>query len=170
MGLEDLPPREERATPHASLIVEPGELPGIDTGIWMGGAHSQMGKPVSPARLSTGWLLDLAGEVPEDLRRLAQREESVVFADIDAHPAAWDRLTGIASEWAEHLRAGHMDSRPSDVFVVCQYGMNRSGLGTGLLLRALGIDAEEAVRRIMLARPGALSNATYRRLVYEWRR
>jgi len=54
---------------------------------------------------------------------------------------------------------------PRDVFVVCQHGMNRSGLVAGLLLRELGLTGEDAVARIVSARPGALSNQTFRRLL-----
>ena len=45
---------------------------------------------------------------------------------------------------------------------MCTHGMNRSGLVTGLILRSLGIGAPEAVDRIRLARPGALSNLHFR--------
>jgi protein-tyrosine phosphatase len=48
---------------------------------------------------------------------------------------------------------------------MCQHGMNRSGLVTGLLLRALGIGPRETVERIRLARPGALANDAFRLMV-----
>jgi hypothetical protein len=43
--------------------------------------------------------------------------------------------------------------------------MNRSGLLTGLLLRELGLSGTLALERILGARPGALSNEAFRRLV-----
>jgi protein-tyrosine phosphatase len=45
--------------------------------------------------------------------------------------------------------------------------MNRSGLVAGLLLRGFGVDHEQAVRLIRAARPGALSNETFVRLLAE---
>ncbi len=41
---------------------------------------------------------------------------------------------------------------------MCQHGMNRSGLVSGLILRSLGVDPESAIQRIRKARPGALAN------------
>jgi hypothetical protein len=45
--------------------------------------------------------------------------------------------------------------------------MNRSGLLAGLILRALGVPAEAALAAVA-ARPGALTNQTYARLVRDW--
>jgi protein-tyrosine phosphatase len=53
------------------------------------------------------------------------------------------------------------------VYSLCTHGMNRSGLVTGLFLRGLGVDAEEAVALIRAARPGALSNESFVRLLRE---
>ena len=43
----------------------------------------------------------------------------------------------------------------------------RSGLIMGLILRALGLEAEESLRAITCCRPGALTNRTFIRLVQE---
>jgi hypothetical protein len=43
--------------------------------------------------------------------------------------------------------------------------MNRSGLVAGLLLRELGMAGTAAVDRIVLRRPGALSNVAFRTIV-----
>jgi protein-tyrosine phosphatase len=48
---------------------------------------------------------------------------------------------------------------------MCTHGMNRSGLVTGLLLRSLGIEGREAIDRIRMARPGALSNQHFHNMV-----
>jgi protein-tyrosine phosphatase len=47
---------------------------------------------------------------------------------------------------------------------MCQHGMNRSGLVSGLILRGLGMDPRETIERIRLARPGALAN-DFRRIL-----
>jgi protein-tyrosine phosphatase len=48
---------------------------------------------------------------------------------------------------------------------MCQHGMNRSGLVTGLLLRGMGVAPREAVDRIRAVRPGALANDHFRLMV-----
>jgi hypothetical protein len=45
--------------------------------------------------------------------------------------------------------------------------MNRSGLMIGLILRALGLAGEDALRAITCCRPGALTNRTFVRLLHE---
>lgn len=59
------------------------------------------------------------------------------------------------------------DSPPERLYVMCSQGFNRSALFAGLLLRHLGLGHEEAVRIIQTARPGALSNQTFLRLIRE---
>ena len=61
----------------------------------------------------------------------------------------------------------HPDQPPTRLYVMCQQGMNRSGLLAGLILRALGISADDALAAIA-TRPGALTNRTYADLIRAW--
>lgn len=169
VSLEDFPRAAATETPRASLVLPPGSVPGLQAGIWMGGAHSHLGQEITERTVSESWVLDCAGDMPVHLQAVSQRWASVVFADIDERPAKFERLVETVREWSIELRLAGGDSKPGDVFVMCQYGMNRSGLATGLLLRTLGIDGDETVSRIVRARPGALSNDAFRRLLRDWR-
>ena len=101
-------------------------------------------------------------------RRLLDRELWGVFADLDARPGQYERLEALTRRWATELRTPQLQSSPSDIYVFCQYGMNRSGLAAGLLMRELGVEASEVLRRIRRARPGSLSNHSFVRLIEEW--
>jgi hypothetical protein len=154
--------------PHATRILAAGELPGLRSNIWMGGADSDLGEPIVAAMLEESWVLDCAGRMPSRHAEAAGHMETQVFADVAARPEQFDLLAHIAKDWASAL-LDQQDEPPRHVFVMCQYGMNRSGLVAGLLLCALGLDAGDAIRRITRARPGALSNTRYRRLLTERR-
>lgn len=169
VSLEDFPAFKTVEIPRASLVLEPGALPGLRSGIWMGGAHSHIGNELTESGVRGGWVLDCAGDMPVHFAGIAGRWSSVVFADIDERPAKFERLVETVRAWSVELRTGLDSEAPEQVFVMCQYGMNRSGLATGLLLRELGIDGDETVRRIVRARPGALSNDSFRRLLRDWR-
>lgn len=146
--------------PRASLLARAGEL--CRTAIWMGGAHTGVGEPLMLEGLERAWVADLAGDMPALYRERAGRWFVRVFADIDAPPQGWEAIQGMVAAVAEGLRNG---SAPEHLFVMCQHGMNRSGLVAGLVLRELGLEGGDAVRRIVAARPGALSNETFRRLL-----
>jgi protein-tyrosine phosphatase len=49
--------------------------------------------------------------------------------------------------------------------VMCKQGLNRSALMAGLILRELGASPAEVVEAIRAARPGALTNQTFVRLL-----
>lgn len=53
------------------------------------------------------------------------------------------------------------------VLVTCAMGMNRSGLVVGLALLALGTTAPGAVEAVRRARPGALFNPHFVKLIYD---
>jgi protein-tyrosine phosphatase len=63
--------------------------------------------------------------------------------------------------------AAHPAEPPPRLYVFCNQGMNRSGLMIGLILRALGLAGEDALRAITCCRPGALTNRTFVRLLHE---
>lgn len=52
------------------------------------------------------------------------------------------------------------------VWIRCRFGRNRSALVAALVLVAEGATAREAVRAVRRARPGALSNPTFVRVVH----
>lgn len=135
----------------------------------MGGADAIHGDLVRVEDVRDAWVVDLAGDLP-----LAQREAAAlwlprVFADLEDTPANLARLRELAATIAGALRGERTllaPTAPARVYVLCGHGLNRSGLVTGLLLRALGLDAAEAAAAIA-TRPGALNNRTYARLVAE---
>jgi hypothetical protein len=161
--LEDLPEalNGDVAVPRASLVLAAGALPGVPGNVWMGGAHSLAGEALDIATLNNAVIIDCAGDMPAALRAAAGLRLANVFQDADSWPMHFDRLEANARQAAQALQ----DHSASDVYAMCTHGMNRSGLAAGLVLRALGVEGDEAVRLIRLARPGALSNDTFRRIV-----
>jgi hypothetical protein len=159
--------------PRASRIPIPGRGD-LTTELWMGGANSLHGDLLVPAELCDAWLIDLAGEMPEEHRLACACWLPRVFADVEAIPQRYDRLDALARSVAacisgERQRDSwpHPAEPPRRVFVMCQQGMNRSGLVTGLILRALGVSTADTLAAIA-SRPGALTNQTYLRLLHEW--
>src|SRR5262249_31308327 len=62
-----------------------------------------------------------------------------------------------------------MATPPPRLYILCQQGLNRSGLLTGLVLRALGVSAQDVIASIASQRgTGALSNLTFVRLIHAW--
>jgi len=162
--LEDLPEQPEAQSdgPRASLVLAAGAIPGLSGNVWMGGAHSLTGQPMDVSKLKTAIVIDCAGEMPREFRAASLRWVPNVFQDVDAWPMHFDRLEMNVIRAAEMVRS---PVGPIDVYAMCTHGMNRSGLVAGLLLRALGIGGPESLRLVQAARPGALSNETFRRIV-----
>ena len=162
------PPRDEHE-PRASRIALP-RLPGVRAEFWMGGSQSLVGEPVAPADLRDAIVIDCAGELPRLHRAAAGRYLPCVFVDTEAEQHSFTRVASLVHELATTISAPPgAAQQPPRIFVFCQYGLNRSGLVTGLLLRALGASTEAAVGSVRLARPGALNNLTFGRLIAEWR-
>ena len=154
--------------PHASLLVAVDELAGLRANVWMGGAHSHVGTLITPVAASRGWFVDCAGDMPTLYREASRRWIQCVFADIDHRPPNLHYIEQNVRELvmaALHPQHGGVHAAPDDIYVLCQHGMNRSGLVAGLLLRALGMTGDEAVRRISARRVGSLSNLAFRDIV-----
>lgn len=155
-------------SPHASLLVAPGELPGLRASIWMGGAHSHVGTEITPAAATRAWFLDCAGDMPALYRQASRRWIQNVFADLDHRPPNLHFIEQNVRDMAmavQHPVHGGVHAPPDDVYILCQHGMNRSGLVSGLLLRALGMTGDDALRRITARRVGSLSNLAFRDIV-----
>ncbi len=160
--LEPLPaPPREPAIPRASLLAPGGELSAA--AIWMGGAQTAHGVPIDLHSVTAAWVIDCAGDMPPAFRAGAARWFSRVFPDLDAVPPSLAAIRDLAREVADALLRN--DSVPANLYVVCQHGMNRSGLVAGLVLRELGLQGAETVERIVTARPGSLSNQAFRHIV-----
>ncbi len=158
--ISQVQPRATRISlPHRADI-------GIE--IWMGGSDSLLGEPISLEAIDDAHIVDLAGDLPEEFRRRAGRYIPRVFMDTEARPFSYPRLASLVQELAAAARGGGPTAAPARVYILCQYGMNRSGLLTGLLLRALGEQAVESVDLIRRLRPGALSNQTFVSLIENW--
>lgn len=130
----------------------------------MGGAHTLHGNDVRIADIEQAWVVDCAGEMPRAYRERAGRFFVRVFPDLDGEVAALPRLRNLAAEIVRDSREPGI-AGPEQIYVMCHHGMNRSGLMAGLILRELGVSGEEAVRRIVTARPGSLSNQVFRAIV-----
>lgn len=159
--------------PRASRIPLPPSVPDLATELWMGGSDSLHGDLVLPEHLAGAWIIDLAGDLPEHYREACALWLPRVFADMEGRPATLHRLQSLARSVADCLLGGvaddgweHPAEAPSRLFVMCQQGMNRSGLVTGLILRALGASAEESLTAVA-TRPGALNNLSFARLIRE---
>ena len=140
----------------------------------MGGAQALNGDAVGPEDLEDAWVIDLAGDMPQAYRDACRYWQARVFADIEQLPPDYPRLTALAESIAAAMSGlpgndawPHPAEQPQRVYVMCQQGMNRSGLLAGLILRALGVSAEDALTAIA-TRPGALTNQTFARLIRDW--
>lgn len=130
----------------------------------MGGAHSHRGDEIRHEALSASWLIDTAGDMPAEHRAAALRMIACVFVDTEGIPSPFWRIEQTVAHATAAAR-GESGPAPSDIYIVCQHGMNRSGLVTGLLLQQLGLQPGDAIDRIRRNRPGALSNHTFERLL-----
>jgi hypothetical protein len=153
--------RAEAAAPRASLILAAHESPNGYTEVWMGGAHSHHGEELVPGALANAWVIDCAGDIPPGYREVTGRWIACVFPDLDGPLATSNRVAHAASEAAGIAREPAA-AAPERIYVMCQHGMNRSGLVTGLILRQLGLPPRETIDRIRRARPGALANDHFR--------
>ena len=167
--------------PRASRIPISGEQ-GIPTELWMGGADSLHGELVTPDDLRDAWVVDLAGDMPSAHRDACACWLPRVFVDIEQVPHGYERLISLAESIAACITGPdtpgsgdaardhgwpHPAEPPRRLYVMCQQGMNRSGLLAGLILRALGVSADDALAAIA-TRPGALTNQTFVRLIRDW--
>ncbi len=168
MPLEDLPPASQAGieAPRATLVAAADSLPGLRSEIWMGGAHSATGEHLHGEWLAEAWVIDLAGDTYPGTLARALRRESCVFADMEHRPDKIGRLFALAEEFAGAARS---ERAPARIVTLCQYGMNRSGLATGLMLRAMGLGHREAIAMIRTARPGALANHAFEAILAEER-
>lgn len=151
--------------PRASLVLAAGEAANGRTEIWMGGAHSHTGEDFDHARLASSWVIDCAGEIDPSFRSSSARWLACVFPDLDGPLSSSNRVAEVVANALASIVSGEPEMAPERVYVMCQHGMNRSGLVTGLLLRGLGVGPRETVEKIRLARPGALANDYFRLMV-----
>lgn len=158
---------EAAIEPRATRIHLP-HRPEIATEIWMGGTDSVLGQPLTLASASGAVVIDCCGDLPAVFRDSAARYLPRVFMDAEVVPFAYPRLAKLTHDLASQMLDRDAGAAPPRIYVLCQYGMNRSGLLTGLLLRALGEQPEQAVALIQRLRPGSLSNQTFVSLIERW--
>jgi hypothetical protein len=156
--------------PRASRIPVAPHLT-LPTEVWMGGANALHGERIELDMLSEAWIIDLAGDLPDPHREQAGLWLPHIFTDSETEPSNLHRLRELAESIAAAILGrpsdaawAHPAEPPARLYVLCQQGLNRSGLVTGLILRALGHTAEETLAAIA-TRPGALNNQTYVRLL-----
>jgi hypothetical protein len=157
---------------RATLIA--GSAEGLAGELWMGGANAALGIPLDELDLTGAVLVDCAGELSPRLRRAGARVVPFVFPDLEAVPQRYPRLLALADELARLLRGGGARTPASDptapqggsrLIVLCQQGMNRSALVSGLTLRAAGLDAPATMTLLRSGRPGCLTNQTFAALI-----
>ena len=145
----------------------------VDVEIWVGGSDTAIGDEVEVLHLDGAWIIDCAGEIPKDFREAALAVYPRVFADLEVVPSNMERLEALAQEIAAGILAEAVvepsdtdgAQRPERVFVMCTQGFNRSALVAGMILRELGAHPDAIVEAIRQARPGALTNQTFVRLL-----
>lgn len=156
-----------------AVRIDVSHLPHVTTELWMGGAGSPSGEPLLPQDLAGAWVIDCSGDMPEHYRAAAAWWVTNAINDYEELPPSWERLSAMAESVgrclarSSEIQAGaeHPAQPPPRLYVFCHQGMNRSGLFMGLILRALGLAGEEAIRTITAHRPDALRNATFVRLI-----
>lgn len=131
--------------------------------LWLAGAHATEGQPLDASVDRTVWVLDCAGLVTVRWRGRAGRLAQWVFEDLERRPPGFERLLHLCRTWATELPS----ASPRHVVVACAYGLNRSALAAGLILREAGVPATLALARIQAARPGALNNGAFVDLLLE---
>lgn len=151
--------------PRASLVLGAGELANVHTEIWMGGAHTPLGEEVTAIGLAASWLIDCAGDIERSYREATGRWLACVFPDLEGPILASNRIEEVVSESLGAILDGN-GTAPERIYVMCQHGMNRSGLVSGLILRGLGFEPREAIERVRAARPGALANDAFRQMLH----
>lgn len=166
--------QESHLPPRASRVVLPN---GFATAaeLWIGGAHTAFGDDLQIDSLRQAWLIDCANEFPARYREAASLSLFRVFTDTEEAPPNWARIDALASSLARCLLGespegeswDHPSLPPARVYVVCKQGLNRSGLVTARILRFLGLPADDAIAAVRSARPGALNNQAFERLVRE---
>lgn len=156
--------RHSLHVPRASLVLGAGEARNAHTEIWMGGAHSLIGETLEREHLGRSWVIDCAGDMHGSYREMAERWVACVFPDLDGPLASSNQVARAVDEALAAVLSAN-GAAPERIYVMCQHGMNRSGLVSGLILRGLGVEAREAVDRIRMARPGALANEAFRHMV-----
>lgn len=161
--------RSETYIPRASRLIGPGDLPGIETAIWMGGAHSHTGDPIVAERLESSCVVDCAGDMPGFYRQQTGLWVQCVFVDVEGRPLQFERLVDTVRRLADAVRNGNGTGgeRPEAIYSICTHGMNRSGLIAGMLLRELGMPGGQAVELIRETRPGSLSNLSFRQILLD---
>ena len=159
--------------PRASRIPIPGR-DDIITELWMGGAYSPHGELVQATDLCDAWVVDVAGDIAEAHRGACVCYVPHALVDHEQVPDSYEHLVALAQSIAACVTGAapdpsweHPAQPPKRVYIMCNQGWNRSGLLTGLILRALGVPAEDALAAIA-TRPNALHNQTFARLVREW--
>lgn len=160
-------------TPRATRIDLGPALP-LTTELWMGGADAATGTPIAPADLRGAWVIDCAGDMPEEHQAAAALWLFRVFQDIEEQPGMYARIESLAVSVAACLtrlaggsdRWEHPAEPPVRLYVICNQGFNRSGLVLGRILRRLGLTGDQSLRLLTGHRPGAMNNLTFARLVH----
>ena len=173
--LERSPPSGHATDPRATLIHLP-DRPDVTAELWVGGSYTAIGGPLHKSDLHGAWLIDCAGELPDDFRDAASACFVRVFEDLEWVPPLYDRIDALARQVAQALsgtapqaaRDSELPAEPPErVYVICKQGFNRSALVAGRILRELGVPASRVVEEIRRRRPGSLTNETFVRLIHE---
>ncbi len=163
---------EQQPAPRASRLFLPSGA-ASPTEFWLGGAHCSSGDLLEVEGLSGAWIIDCARDMPGAHMAAAGHAIYRVFIDIEDMPPNYSRIQSLAETVAACLQSHrpstprweHPEEPPQRLYVMCTHGLNRSALVMGRILRAMGLSADDTVAVIRAARPGALANAFYERLI-----
>jgi protein-tyrosine phosphatase len=100
-------------------------------------------------------VIDLEGGVDHGVPELFDKFLYIYLPIHDGEMPDLDRLHAVAKLGAELVRRGDR------VLAHCGLGLNRSALMVALILRYLGMGADDAIERCRQRRPGALYNAAF---------
>jgi len=134
---------------------------------WSGGSLVDLPRPGKPVRLRPFGFDAVAFCAYE------MQPDALAYPDVQVLRVLLDDIPAIPSpevrrELAAVVRELHsLWNDGKRVLITCAMGKNRSGLVTGLLLRSLGFDAEQAIHDIRAARRhvGALTNTKFEQLI-----
>ena len=183
-------PTGTKTSSASPLRVDLLDLGGISS---LAGATGRVGITFLPGKKRNGWTGPHWRDLDADLARLLELGVDVLFLLVEDFELESCRVTELPAVMAEAgpelIRYPIRDPRiPTDdsafrsavldliervrrgqfVAIACRGGIDRSGMTAACLLREVGIDADEAIRRVQAARRGSITLPEQQKYVRGW--
>ena len=183
-------PTGTKTSSASPLRVDLLDLGGISS---LAGATGRVGITFLPGKKRNGWTGPHWRDLDADLARLLELGVDVLFLLVEDSELESCRVTELPAVMAEAgpelIRYPIRDPRiPTDdsafrsavldliervrrgqfVAIACRGGIDRSGMTAACLLREVGIDADEAIRRVQAARRGSITLPEQQKYVRGW--